>query len=227
MLGKQHPTMKHTPLALGALLIFTSCAGVRVQETQVASGATNPEAIYIRAFDVSDTVVKGNHRGPGEEPIRRSLAPAEWSLALKHELEKIAPTIILNDDERPPTGWVVDGTLDVLDAGQPWKRHVGEIIKPASISHSQVMIHVRVRDVKGKHVARDDKDGGKGGRRGDTLYEFDLNGGSRMSGGVGSLHAPGLGYAVPFDFKNAAERVLVALTPDTFGYGERTSPGIR
>lgn len=219
--------MKYSALALGVSLIFTSCAGVRIQETQVASGATNPEAIYIRAFDVSDTIVKGNHRGPGEEPIRRSLAPAEWSLALKHELEKIAPTTILQEDEAPATGWVVDGTLDVLDAGQPLVRHFGELIKPASRGRSQVMIHVRVSDVNGRHVSRDDKDGSKGGRRGDTLYEFDLNGGSRMSGGVGSLHAPGLGYSVPFDFKNAAERVLVALSPDAFGYGERTSPGIR
>ncbi len=219
--------MKYSALALGASLIFTSCAGVRIQETQIASGATNPEAIYIRAFDVSDTIFKGDHRGPGEEPIRRSLAPAEWSLALKHELEKIAPTHILQEDEAPPTGWVVDGTLDVIDAGQPLKRHFGELIKPASLGRSQVMIHVRVSDVNGKHVDRDDKDGSKGGRRGNTLYEFDLNGGSRMSGGAGSLHAPGLGYSVPFDFKNAAERVLVALSPDAFGYGERTSPSIR
>jgi hypothetical protein len=219
--------MKLFLLALGSLVIFTSCAGVRVQETQVASGATDPDAIYIRDFDVTDSVFKGNHRGPGEEPIRRSLAPSAWSLALKHELEKIAPTTILKDGEYPPTGWVVDGTLDVVEAGQPWKRSLGEIIKPASISNSQVMIHVRISDVTGKYVSRDDKDGGKLGRRGDTLYEFDLNGGSRMSGAHGSLHAPGLGYSVPFDFKNAAERVMIALSTDPWGYGERTSPVIR
>ncbi len=219
--------MKHSLLALGGLLILTSCAGVRVHETQVASGATDPDAIYIRPFDVTDTVFTGDHRGPGEEPIRRSLAPHAWSLALKHELEKIAPTTILKEGEYPPTGWVVEGTLDVVDAGKPWKRALGEIIKPASIGHSEVMIHVRISDVTGKYASRDDKDNDKLGRRGDTLYEFDLKGGSRMSGAHGSLLAPGLGYSVPFDFKNAAERVQIALSTDPWGYGERTSPGIR
>lgn len=213
--------------AFAALLLFTSCAGVRVHETQVASGATDPEAIYIRTFDVTDAVFTGDHRGPGEEPIRRSLAPHAWSLALKHELEKIAPTTILAEGEHPPTGWVVDGTLDVVDAGKPWQRGVAEIVKPFGIGRSEVMIHVRISDVTGKYTNRDDKDGGKQGRRGDTLYEFDLKGGSRATGAHGSIHAPGLGYAVPFDFKNAAERVQIALSTDPWGYGERTSPGIR
>ncbi len=219
--------MKHSLLALSGLLLFTSCAGVHVHETQVASGATDPDAIYIRAFDVTDSVFVGDHRGPGEEPIRRSLAPHAWSLALKHELEKIAPTTILKEGEFPPTGWVVDGTLDVVDAGKPWQRAVGEIIKPAGLGRSEVMIHVRISDVTGKYASRDDKDFDTLGRRGDTLYEFDLKGGSRLSGAAGSLHAPGLGYAVPFDFKNAAERVMIALSADAWGYGERTSPGIR
>jgi hypothetical protein len=190
--------MKLPLLSLGALVIFTSCAGVRVHETQVASGATDPKAIYIRPFDVTDSVVVGHHRGPGEEPIRRSLAPHAWSLALKHELEKIAPTTILKDGEEPPTGWVVDGTLDVVDAGKPWQRAVGEVIKPVGIGRSEVMIHVRISDVTGEYVAYDDKDSNKLGRRGNTLYEFDLKGGSRLTGAAGSIHAPGLGYDVKF-----------------------------
>jgi len=219
--------MKLSLLSLSALLLFTSCAGVRVHETQVASGAIDPTAIYIRPFSVTDAVFIGNHRGPGEEPIRRSLAPHAWSLALKHELEKIAPTTILKEGEVAPTGWLVDGTLDVVDAGQPWKRAVGEIVKPASPGRSEVLIHVRISDVTGEFTARDDKDGSKLGRRGDVLYEFDLKGGSRMSTAIGSIHAPGLGYSVPFDFKNAAERVQIALSTDPWNYGERTSPGIR
>jgi hypothetical protein len=219
--------MKLAPPALAALLVLTSCAGVRVHETQVASGATDPKAIYIRPFDVTDSIFVGDHRGAGEEPIRRSLAPHAWSLALKHELEKIAPTTILQPGEKAPTGWVVDGTLDVVDAGKPWQRAVGEVVKPFGLGRSEVMIHVRVSDVTGEYVAYDDKDSNKLGRRGDTLYEFDLKGGSRMTGAHGSLHAPGLGYAVPFDFKNAAERVQIALSTDPWSYGERTSPGIR
>jgi hypothetical protein len=219
--------MKLPLLSLGALVLFTSCAGVRIHETQVASGATDPRAIYIRPFDVTDSVFVGDHRGAGEEPIRRSLAPHAWSLALKNELEKIAPTTILKDGEEPPTGWVVDGTLDVVDAGEPVERAAGEIVKPFGFGRSQVMIHVRISDVTGEYVAHDDKDTNKLGRRGDTLYEFDLKGDSRLSGAAGSIHAPGLGYAVPFDFKNAAERVMIALSTDAWSYGERTSPGIR
>lgn len=219
--------MKYSLPALASLLILTSCAGVRVHETQVASGATDPKAIYIRPFDVTGGVFSDEYYGPGEEPIRRSLAPHAWSLALKHELEKIAPTTILKPGEAAPTGWLVDGSLDVVDAGQSWHRGPGEVVKPFGVSRSQVMIHVRVSDVTGEYAAYDDKDSDKLGRRGNTLYEFDLKGGSNRAGAVGSIHAAGLGHSVPFDFKNAAERVQIALSADPHGYGERTSPHVR
>ncbi len=219
--------MKHTFLALGALLIFSACAGVRVADTQVASGATHPRAIYIRPFDVSDARFSGYHRGAGEDPIRQSLAPAEWSLALKEELEKLAPTTVLKDGEHAPTGWLVEGSLDVIDAGKPVLRFLAGPDNPLRIGRSKVKIHVRISDVGGRYIASDDKDAGLGRKHGNVVYEFDLAGGSRCTGGAGSTTAPGAGYATPFDFKNAAERVLIALSTDPFRYGERTSPGIR
>lgn len=80
--------MKNSLLALCLALLLTSCAGVRVTHTDIATGATNPSAIYIKPFDVSDCVWKGRHHSPGEAPIRKSLAPAEFSEILKEELEK-------------------------------------------------------------------------------------------------------------------------------------------
>ena len=44
---------------------------------------------------------------------------------------------------------------------------------------------------------------------------------------MGSIYAPGLGYAEPFDFKNAAERIMLALNTDPFRYGDRSSPSVQ
>jgi hypothetical protein len=60
-----------------------------------------------------------------------------------------------------------------------------------------------------------------------VIYEFDVAGGSRFTGKRGSVTAPGLGYAVPFDYRNAAERIRHALEPDPHRYGLRTSTAIR
>ena len=104
--------MKYPFLALGGMLLLTSCAGVRVSDTQVASGATNPRNIYIRPFSVEGGQFVGYHRGGiGERPIRQSLAPAEFSQALKEELEKLAPAMVLKDNEAPSKGWLVEGAL--------------------------------------------------------------------------------------------------------------------
>ena len=52
-----------------------------------------------------------------------------------------------------------------------------------------------------------------------------LRGGSHGEG-WGSIYAPGEGYAAPFDYKNAAERVLMALSVDPMRTGVRTSSTI-
>jgi hypothetical protein len=39
--------------------------------------------------------------------------------------------------------------------------------------------------------------------------------------------APGLGYSVPFDYRNTAERIYQTLTPDFQRYGARTSVSLR
>jgi hypothetical protein len=220
------PNMKHTLLALGAACTFTGCAGVKIAHTDVASGATKPEAIYVRSYIAEDANFKGRHGGgEGNRAIRRSLAPAEYSKALKEELEKMAPAMVLADDEIPEVGWLVESEIEYVHAGSPTLRSLPLVGTPGGAGRSKVKIHVRVTDVNGRYVSND-KSSGKGGN-GRVLYEFDLDGGSRGSGHLGSVYAPGLGYATPFDYKNAAERVLYALSVDPHGYGGRTSTTLR
>jgi hypothetical protein len=220
--------MKHALLALGTALLFTSCAGVRVADTQTAAVVTErPSAIYIEPFSVEGAEFTGYHAGGrGERPIRQSLAPAEFSQILKEELEKLAPARVLRPGEVAPEGWLVEGSLDVVHAGNPVKRLFGPpAVNP--IGRSRVQIHVRVTDLGGRVVASDEKDSGTLSRRGQVIYEFDVAGGSRFTGKRGSVTAPGLGYAVPFDYRNAAERIRHALEPDPHRYGLRTSTAIR
>lgn len=60
--------MKLSLLALLTALIFTSCAGSRIANTSVATGATSPKAIYIRPFSVA-------YARTNSAPIRKSLFP--------------------------------------------------------------------------------------------------------------------------------------------------------
>lgn len=219
--------MKLALLALSTSLLFVGCAGVRVSDTQVASGAVNPRSIYIRPFDVSSTEYIGQHRGGlGERPIRQSLAGRNFADSLKEELEKLAPAMVIDDDHRPTEGWLVEGSIDVADNGHGGARGFVPYGKFGA-GQSEVRIHVRIRDLGDGQVAGDGKNHGALGKRGNVIYEFDLAGGSRLSGPNGSIYAPGAGDAEPFDFKNAAERVMMALSTDPHRYGVRTSPTIR
>ena len=81
--------MKYTLLALSAACVFSGCAGAKVTHTDIATGATNPKAIYVRSSIPDDAVFKGHHGdSEGEHLIRRSLAPAGLSKAIKQEMEK-------------------------------------------------------------------------------------------------------------------------------------------
>lgn len=227
--------MKHSLLALSLALLLTSCAGVRVTHTDIATGATNPRAIYLRPFDASDCTFIGRHHSAGELPIRKSLAPAEFTGILKEELEKIAPALVLKDGDMPDNGWLVEGSIDLVDAGHPAERAESGNLFGDGASHIQ--IHVRVIDLDARNVAATDAKDAKDVTvtqthavkvsHGAVIYEFDVAGGSHATGKFGSVTAPGLGYAVTFDYRNAAERIYEALTPDMHRYGLRDSIAIR
>ncbi len=225
--------MKHSLFALSLALLLTACASVKVTHTDVATGATNPRAIYLRPFDISDCVFTGRNQSAGELPIRKSLAPAQFTEDLKEELELIAPALVLKDGDMPDNGWLVEGSIDLVNAGSPLARSepVGNAMGTGS---SHIMIHVRIIDMDAHHgVTTDAKDAagaqthGVKTRKGVVIYEFDVAGGSHRTGKFGSVTAPGLGYAPPFDYRNAAERIYEALCPDEFRYGIRNSPSIR
>jgi len=224
--------MKSALLVLSASLALTGCATVKVAHTDVASGAHSPKAIYIRSYLADDSRFKGNHGHVGEKPIRRSLAPAEYSVALKQELEKMAPALVLKNDEEATTGWLVESNLEWVHGGSPALRATPLGAFGAGRSH--VRIHVRVTDLDAANPNSDAKKSLSSGaakeiagQSGPVIYEFDLVGGSRLSGLDGQVYAPGLGKAANFDYRNAAERVLMALSVDPHKYGSRTETVIR
>jgi hypothetical protein len=204
--------MKHLFLAIAAVISLCSCAGTRVTNTQVATGAMSPKKIFIRPFGVGE--FRGAHGGEAMKTILHSQAGNEFAEILKGELAKIAPTTVLADDEAADGGWLIEGELQVVDAGCPIAR---VLFGRLGVGRSGILVHVRITDA-GRKASHD----GKGGT-GNTIYEFDVAGGSRLTHGDGNEHAPGTGYAPAFDYRNAAERIACVLEPDRHAYGLRTS----
>ncbi len=178
-------------------------------ETNCGVGESDPSAIYIRPFCIDNSVFRGDEAASiGEMPIRKALTPIQFAGDLKEELSKLAPTRILKDNEVPRVGWLVEGQFDLVDGGSPVGRfflgHLG-------VGRSFLALHVKVTDVEKQRV----------------IYEFDMAGGSRLQGRAGTIRASGLGKAMPFDLRNAAERILLVLSPDAFRYGARSSVSLR
>jgi hypothetical protein len=180
-------------------------ASAGIHMTTCGVGSHEPRAIYIRPFCIDNGTVTGDvAHSDGEMPIRKALLPVAFAYDLKEQLEKIAPARILKDDETPRVGWLVEGEMQTVDGGSPAARFfVGHL----GAGRSYMLLHVRVTDVE----------------TGTLAYEFDVSGGSRLQGKAGTVRAGGLGKAVPFDLKNAAERIYLALEPNAYRYGQRSS----
>ncbi|MFL6514685.1 MAG: DUF4410 domain-containing protein [Chthoniobacterales bacterium] len=213
-------------LTIASALFLCSCADMYVTHTQVATsagvsaaavdgkdygsgvrmitncgvGATNPAAIYVRPFCIDGATFSGDEaNSDGEMPIRKALTPVEFAEDLKEELEKMAPTRVLKDNETPRVGWLVDGRFQIVDGGDPSARFwFGSF----GAGRSFLQLHVRVTDVR-RHV---------------VVYEFDMAGGSGDQGRHGTLRASGLGRATHFDLRNAAERVYITLSANPYRY---------
>ena len=221
-------------IALAISLLLCSCADMYVTKSEVAGsssgaaidakdfgsrndihvvncgvGASHPSAIYIRPFCIDTAVFKGdNAPSEGEMPIRKALTPVEFATDLKEQLEKIAPARILEENETPRVGWLVEGQFEIVDGGSQLGRF---FFGNFGAGQSLLALHVRITDVE----------------RGSVVYEFDLAGGSKLQGKLGTLRASGLGRATPFDLKNAAERIYLALSEDPFRYGARADVTLR
>jgi hypothetical protein len=217
-------------LALVSGLLLCSCADMFVTKTDVATpggrsmgtvdakdygsmgvhmitcgvGAYNPSAIYIRPFCIDSAVFTGDQAmSDGEMPIRKALAPIELAQDMKEELEKLAPTRILKDNETPRVGWVMEGRFEAVDGGNPDER---AFIGSFGAGRSYLSLHVRVTDVQ-RHV---------------VVYEFDMAGGSGDQGRHGTLRASGLGGATHFDLRNAAERMYLTLSTNPYHYADHS-----
>lgn len=172
--------------------------------TNCGVGASSPRAIYVRPFCIDTAVFEGDQaNSEGEMPIRKALAPVEFAEDLKQELEKIAPARILRDGESPRLGWLVDGRFERIDGGSPMARFFAGNF---GAGRSFLALHVRVTDVT----------------RGVVVYEFDMAGGSGYQGKFGTLRASGLGKAIHFDLRNAAERVYVTLSANPYRFAQRS-----
>src|SRR5207248_8136346 len=177
---------------------------VRMITANCGVGAYNPRAIYIRPFCVDTAKFTGDQaQTDGEMPIRKALTPVEFAQDLKEELEKIAPARILKDHESPRLGWLVDGHFDRVDGGSPLARF---FFGNLGAGRSFLALHVRVTDVT----------------RGCVVYEFDMAGGSRFQGKLGTVRASGLGKATHFDLRNAAERIYITLSTNPYRYAARS-----
>ena len=173
--------------------------------TNCGVGASGPSAIYIRPFCIDTAVFQGDEAlSDGEMPIRKALTPVEFAQDLKQQLEKIAPARILKDSERPRVGWLVEGQFDLVDGGSPLGRF---FFGNFGAGQSFLALHVRITDVE----------------RGMVVYEFDMAGGSRFQGKLGTVRASGLGRATHFDLQNAAERIYLTLSANPYRYGERAN----
>jgi len=178
-------------------------------ETNCGVGAANPTAIYIRPFCIDRADFTGDQTvSDGEIPIRKALTPVAFAENLKEELSKLAPSRILEEDEVPRVGWLVEGQFDLVDGGDPDARF---FFGNFGAGRSYLVMHVKVTDVEKHRV----------------IYEFDMAGGSRDQGKLGTVRASGLGKATPFDLRNAAERILLVLSPDPYRFGARTSLTLR
>lgn len=177
--------------------------GVHMTTNNCGVGAAHPRAIYIRPFCIDTAVFEGDEAASdGEMPIRKALTPVEFSEDLKEELERIAPARILRDSESPRLGWLVEGRFDRVDGGSPLARF---FFGNFGAGRSFLALHVRVTDAD----------------RGCVVYEFDMAGGSRHQGKLGTIRASGLGKATHFDLRNAAERIYITLSANPYRYAAR------
>src|SRR5205807_3743616 len=137
--GPTRPGLNHmkSVIVIASSILLCSCADMYVTKTDVATpggrtagaidakdygskgvhvvtncgvGASNPRAIYIRPFCIDTAVFKRDEAlTDGEMPLRKALTPVEFAQDLKQQLEKIAPTRILKDNQAARIGWLVDG----------------------------------------------------------------------------------------------------------------------
>jgi hypothetical protein len=103
---------------------------------------------------------------------------------------------------------LVEGRFDHIDGGSPLGRF---FFGNFGAGRSFLSLHVRITDVE----------------RNTVVYEFDMAGGSRYQGKLGTVRASGLGRATHFDLRNAADRIYVTLSTNPYRYAARTHASVQ
>jgi len=220
-------TLLLSALCALAVVAGAGCTNMRVVHTTVATGVDQPKGIYIRPFRLVHYCDRNDPNGA----VGQSLVPKAFAGILQEELSKIAPAMVLMEDEVPTTGWLVEGSIEVMDAGSPRLRAIPLFGSLGRVGSSKMLVHVKVTEMRA--YPRMAKEGdvqistGKETLFARVIYEFDVAGGDYVGGAFGTVSTPGLGDARPFDMRNTAERIMLALSPDAFRYGARTSPQAR
>ncbi len=194
------------PLALFSILLLAACAQTMIKKTYVSEApVTEPRSIYIRPFSMAKTDFRGDFgMTDAERELRKGQAAVKFARILQEEVAKIAPAMVIAEDEVAPEGWLIDGEMDVVDAGD----RVGRaILGPLGAGRSTIAMHVRVTDVK----------------TGKVIYAFDVSGGSGLTGAKGSTGSAGVGLAESFDYRNAAQTIFRALSMDDRREGYRSA----
>src|SRR6266404_5689876 len=193
--------MKSLLVILSSILLC-SCATMVVSDTDETTPGGRGVAAPTDAKDVGSGVYMTTNCGVGaSNPRAIYVRPfcIDNAVFEGDEAASIGEMRILKDHETPRVGWLIDGEFRLVDGGSPIARF---LFGWTSAGRSYLSLHVRVTDVQ-RHM---------------VVYEFDMAGGSRLQGKLGTLRASGLGKATHFDLRNAAERIYLVLSTNPERY---------
>lgn len=166
-------------------------------ETNCGVGASHPSAIYIRPFCIDGAVVRGD------------IATTVGETPIRESLIPVQFAGDLKEELSKLAPAMILTSDETPKVG--WLVEGNFTLVDGGGLESMLALHVRVTDVVQHHV----------------IYEFDMAGGSNGQGIFGTLRAGGLGKATPFDLRNAAERIMLVLSPDPHRFGVRSSVTLR
>ena len=180
-----------------------------------AAGQLRHNTAGLRDFARREEVVLATkvfypmHKGANARGLSRKSILTEIDASLRRLIERliIAEGVanLAGVLTRMTRGWLIDGEFRLVDGGNPEARF---FLGFTGAGRSFLVLHVRVTDVQ-RHM---------------VVYEFDMTGGSREQGKLGTLRASGLGKATHFDLRNAAERIYLVLSTNPERYAAHSSP---
>jgi hypothetical protein len=205
-------------LAIASSLLLCSCADMVVTKTYVPNSAAGAGPVDAKDFGSGESVRYSTNCGVGEAKpsaiyirpfcidtaaFRSDEAASDGEMPIRKALTPIAFAQDLKEElsKMAPTRILKDDEAPKVG----WM--VEGRFDNVNSSVSSLSMHVKVTDVEKHRV----------------IYEFDMAGGNNGQGVFGTIRGSGGRFATAFDLRNAAERILLVLSPDAFRFGARTS----